>query len=133
VTPPEEAERWLAEARENLAAAHVLFEKKHFSVCAFHCQQTGELALKALLYARNQRVLGHSLVGLLSRAVNSGYPEVDAELREAAEGLDEYYISPRYPDAFDARLPSEHYTGEIAEEALKWAHQILSYVTENLP
>ena len=47
MTPREDAERWLKEARGNRANAQTLFDTKAYSQCAFHCQQSAEMALKA--------------------------------------------------------------------------------------
>jgi HEPN domain-containing protein len=132
LTPREEADRWWQQAQADLKTAHVLFENDEFGPCAFFCQQAAEKALKALLYLRGTKVFGHSLVALLARIANEGYPDAGEAVKEAATSLDEHYINPRYPDAFEQRIPAEHYTADIAEEALRWAELLMQYSGEKL-
>ncbi len=39
----------------------------------------------------------------------------------------------RYPDAFEAVIPAEYYTVEMAEEAVEWAQVVLQFVRQHLP
>ena len=115
-----------------MVTARKLLEQVEYGPCAFFCQQAAEKSLKALLYLRGIKTFGHSLVNLLARVVQTGFPEPDAALNEAALSLDEHYTTPRYPDAFKERIAAEHYTREIAEEAMEWANLLMQYSGENL-
>jgi len=84
-TPREEAERWRLQAEADLNTAQTLFENERFGPCAFFCQQAAEKALKALLYSKGIRVLGHSIVGLLGRVTEEGFPEPDEAVKAARE------------------------------------------------
>lgn len=132
MTPREEAERWWRQAEADLKTARLLFEDKEFGPCAFFCQQAAEKALKALLYLKGIKIFGHSLVGLLGRVTDQGFPEPVESVKEAADRLDKHYISSRYPDAFESQIPAEQYTAKMAEEALQWAQLLLQYSGENL-
>ena len=52
------AQQWLAESKTDLETAQLLFNEKHYNACAFYCQQSGEKAFKALLYALDERPWG---------------------------------------------------------------------------
>lgn len=132
MTPREEADRWRRQAEADLRTARRLLAAGEFGPCAFYCQQAAEKALKALLYSKGAKVFGHSLTGLLEHVINENFTEPSEAVRRAAEALDEHYISPRYPDAFEAKIPAEHYTAEMAEEAMAWAQLLLQYSGENL-
>jgi HEPN domain-containing protein len=118
--PRAEAHRWLAQARSELAFAHVgLREGFHAQAC-FHCQQSAEMALKALHYLSGARlVVGHSLVELLAALV-ARYPDL-AALRGAAARLDQLYIPTRYPNSLPGGVPSEVFSQEQAAEAIAQA------------
>jgi len=132
MTPREEAERWFTEARENLASAHDLFKKRRYGLCAFHCQQTAEIGLKAVLYSVGDRPYGHSLKIFLADIAERKQIRTDPFLEEIAEALDDYYISGRYPDAYKDTIPSKHFTEEKASEALEWAELFLQFAMTNL-
>lgn len=130
--PLSESVRWWRQAEADLKTAEALFEDDAFSACAFHAQQAAEKALKALLYLRGLRPFGHSLVALLARAAEEGYPESAESISDAASRLDKHYISARYPDAFQDQIPADYYTVELAEEALAWSRLLMQYSGANL-
>jgi HEPN domain-containing protein len=124
--PSAEAERWLAQARSELAFAQVgLRESFHAQAC-FHCQQSAEMALKALHYLGGARlVIGHSLVELLVPLAEA-HP-VLAPLRGVAARLDQLYIPTRYPNGLPGGVPAEVFSHEQAAEAIAQASQILEH------
>ncbi|MBI3764414.1 MAG: HEPN domain-containing protein [Chloroflexi bacterium] len=132
MTPREEAQRWRRQAEADLRTANKMFTNSEFGACSFYSQQAAEKSLKALLYAKGIRMFGHSLAGLLGRLTDEGFSEPDNSSREAAKALDEHYISARYPDAFESKIPDDEYTAEMAREALQWAQALMRYSGENL-
>lgn len=128
-----EAERWLKQAEDDYATADLLFKQGRYSACTFHCHQAAEKALKALLYAAGDRPWGHVLSALLERIASEGIAAPDAEVTKAVGELDKHYISARYPDAFEAVIPADYYTVEMAEEAVEWAQVIIQFVHQHLP
>jgi HEPN domain-containing protein len=118
--PKAEAERWLAQARSELAFARVGVREGFHAQACFHCQQSAEMALKALHYLAGARlVVGHSLVELLAPLLDR-YPSL-AALRRAAARLDQFYIPTRYPNGLPGGVPAEVFGPEQAEDALTQA------------
>ena len=120
--PPARAEagRWLAQARSELAFAQVGLRESFYAQACFHCQQSAEMALKALHYLAGARfVPGHSLVELLMPLVQT-HPAL-AALREAAARLDQLYIPTRYPNGLPGGVPAEVFSREQAADAIAWA------------
>jgi HEPN domain-containing protein len=127
--PKAEAERWLAQARSELAFARIGVREGFHAQACFHCQQSAEMALKALHYLGGARlVIGHSLVELLAPMVEK-YPGL-ASLRSAAARLDQLYIPTRYPNGLPGGVPAEVFSSEQAEEAVRQATQFIERVTE---
>ncbi len=126
--PASESLRWWRQAESDLKTAEVLFDEGAFDACAFHAQQAAEKAVKALLYLRGLRPFGHSVT-----ALQEGFPTPEPEVENAAVGLDKHYISARYPDAFEDKIPAEFYSYELAKEALTWTRLLLHYSGANLP
>ncbi|MBI1735251.1 MAG: HEPN domain-containing protein [Candidatus Rokubacteria bacterium] len=127
--PKAEAERWLAQARSEVAFARVGVREGFFAQACFHCQQSAEMALKALHYLGGARlVVGHSLVELLA-PLTERYP-VLAGLRAAAARLDQLYIPTRSPNGLPGGVPAEVFSKEQAEEAARQATEFIERVAE---
>ncbi len=56
----------------------------------------------------------------------------DQGLLEQAGTLDRHYIGPRYPNAFSAGAPRDHYYRRDAEEAIRFAEEILGFIKEQI-
>lgn len=122
--PKAEAERWLAQARSELAFARVGIREGFYAQACFHCQQSAERALKALHYLRGTRlVIGHSVVELLA-PLTERQPTL-ASLRDAAARLDQLYIPTRYPNGLPGGVPAEVFTKGQAAEAVTQATQFI--------
>jgi len=57
---------------------------------------------------------------------------VDGEIEQAAQLLDQYYITGRYPDALPAGAPFEFITKKQAEEAIALAALVVKRVRDEL-
>lgn len=123
-----EFDRWMAQARRNLESAVHDMESGYYEWACFKAQQAAELAVKALLRAHGVLRGGHSVLKLLETVKSELRLDVSNELMEAAAELDNYYIPPRYPDAYDEGSPYEYYTKSMAERALKEAEAIVRWV-----
>ncbi len=117
---------WFAEAESDLRAAQLLCDNGFFAKCAFHCQQAGEKAMKALLYAQAQRPRGHSVADLLTAYATLANRSPNLRVADAARHLDQHYTSTRYPDAAPM-TPSSHYQLYEAEESLDNAQTLVDY------
>jgi HEPN domain-containing protein len=87
--PKAEAQRWLAQARSDLAYAELGAREGYHAQACFMCQQAAEKALK----------------GLRDR-----FPLLSG-LREAAQQLDQYYVPTRYPNGLPGGVPAERAVG----------------------
>jgi HEPN domain-containing protein len=109
-----DARRWLRQAEEQLAVAEWDAQGQFWAPACFHCQQAGELAVKAILIRQGERNLHvHSVLGLARRA--AAYEPSLRSLESDARRLDRYYIGTRYPNGLDAS--SELFDAAAFEEA----------------
>lgn len=126
----EEAQRWLAEAEEDVAVARVLMESRHFSHACFHAQQAGEKAMKSLLCLCNvEEPWGHSVSKLIEEG--STYDPALMDLFQAGTILDRYYIPTRCPNGLPTgSLPSKSFHAADAQEAIRLAQTIIRRVQQ---
>jgi HEPN domain-containing protein len=125
-----EATRWRRQASEDLKTAQILFDSQRYGPCAFFCQQAAEKMLKAVIYNAEEKPWGHSVPSLLDQACAILQIEPGKAPAAEAEGLDEHYIRPRYPDARSG--VEDAYDRETAEDALRQARVVCAFVEEIL-
>ena len=134
MTRPEarsEAERWLAQAENDLAFAEHGLALGFYAQACFLAQQVAEKAAKAVHYGRGARVvMGHSVDGLLE-ALDALGPEVEA-LRSGAKELDQHYVPTRYPNGLPGNVPFRAYTEEQARRSLGHARAVVSFARRTL-
>lgn len=125
-----EAERWFHQAFYDLKAARWNVEGGFFSTVCFLAQQSGEKALKALLYAkggRRQALFTHSLVEMVNAAQKLKVGGMD-KLITPARALDLHYIPSRYPNGLPGGYPHAFYDRQEAQMAIEAAEQILGVI-----
>jgi HEPN domain-containing protein len=89
--PRAEGRRWIEQARNDLDFARYAMQGGYHHQARFVSQQCAAKALKALHYADGaRRVIGHSGVGLLGRALGR-HPEL-ASLNDLVAELDLFYV-----------------------------------------
>ncbi len=122
-------QRWLRQARADLAAAKDSMATGHHEWACFQAQQAAEKALKALLLQQGRTtVVSHSLVDLVQEAAR--YHPSLAGLMQEAKALDAFYLPTRYPNALvSEKAPAEYYSREDAQRCLSCAESILSAAT----
>lgn len=124
---------WLEESRADLETARILLSAKRFSAAAFHSQQAGEEALKALLIYLRHSPWAHSLGELLDQIEEDGtIATLPQDVRDAAVRLDLHYLAARYPDAVPSGRPSRYYTESIAKEAVRCATLVVNFARQQL-
>ncbi|MCS7252268.1 MAG: HEPN domain-containing protein [Thermoflexus sp.] len=69
---------------------------------------------------------GHALTRMLQALQDAGL-EVDPNLLDAAKILDKFYVPTRYPNGLPEGAPTEFYTREEADHALRCAAQVLRF------
>lgn len=117
---------WWVQAQADLRHARYALEGSHYEWACFAAQQAAEKGIKALFEHRGARVTGHVLTRMLQALQDIGV-EVDPTLLEAAKVLDKFYIPTRYPNSLVEGAPTEFYTRQEAEHALRCAEQILRF------
>lgn len=85
--------------------------------------------MKALLYARGEKVIGHSVAELYKRAI-----EHDRGLEEFknVSGLDKYYIPTRYPNGLPGGVPYEAFDEVDATRAIELASEVVESIRARL-
>ena len=124
--PKDEARRWILQAENDLGAARFSMGGGYHAQACFLAQQSSEKALKALVYLGGARsVLGHSTRELVETLL-ARYPDLERH-REMASRLDQYYITPRYPNSLPGTnlAPFQVFTEGQAQEAVEGAERIL--------
>jgi HEPN domain-containing protein len=121
------ADDWWRQAQNDLKFARAARREKFYSQCCFICQQGAEKVLKSVLLKRGARaIFTHSLVKLCDML------KIDGTLKEAAQTLDQYYVSGRYPDGLPAGAPFEMFNASHAKTALDAAKKIFAAAKEAL-
>lgn len=116
-------EKWLDKARDDILWAKASSKEEIYYGACFSAQQSAEKALKAYLLFKNinpRRI--HDLSGLIEECI-----ELDKDfekLLDQAATLAGYYIETRYPDIGEFM----GYSKEQAEEAVKFAEEIVDFV-----
>ncbi len=122
------ANDWLKQAKRDLKQARVLKKNKGYEWACFLAQQSAEKALKGLHLFLGQEAWGHTISKLLTE-LPIGFPK---ELIDKAKILDSFYIPTRYPNGFPEGAPYEHYGRTQAEEAIKYASEIIKFVSSKM-
>lgn len=118
---------WFREAIDDFEVAQELFKLGRWSKVCFFSHQASEKALKALMikklgiYVRTRSV--RKLLTEIGKRIN-----LPRELIEKWSKLDRYYVPTRYPNAWPALAPFEHYDREDAGQALKMAEELINCV-----
>jgi HEPN domain-containing protein len=128
----EEVEAWWREAEKDRRLAQSIFEQEDYNHSAFLCEQAAQKALKALLRGLSRNAWGHKLKELLEAAYAWLSQPIPGEMEQAAESLGEHYTGARYPGVLSPQAPSEFYTLEMAQEALRQCDQIMNMVKARL-
>ena len=123
--PREEACRWLGQANNDLSFARVGLREGYYAKSCFLAQQAAQKVLKAVRYARGDRVvLGHSVWDQL-RVLASDFPKL-AIHQDSARQLDLLYVPTRYPNSLPAGAPFEVFSAEQAKGAVELANRVFA-------
>lgn len=125
----DEYDRWYQTAEHNLTSARVLADAGSHDLACFHAEMAAQLVIKGLLHGIGARDKGHDLVGLGKALAGAIGAELPAELQAGLRSLSRHYIATRYPDAYPAGTPGEHYGTEDADTALLEAEAVMEFVS----
>lgn len=122
------AKIWLEKAKDDLSWAEDSFADGYFGNVCFICQQITEKALKSYLFSKKQTLVRtHHLPALNTRCKE--FDKDFSQLKDAVNTLTNYYTDTRYPDIWDY---SRFQDKKLAEEALKFAEQVLNFISERI-
>ncbi len=120
-----EVSLWLEMAKTDLGVAKHLYETYHpqpLEVICYHCQQSAEKAIKALIISKGApggMPKLHDLSFLLNQVKR--LVSIDEHIYDCADALTPYGVSVRYPN--ELFIEKRH-----AEKAIQMADTILSWV-----
>lgn len=120
--------RWILFSKRTLSSARGDLERGDYNWACFKSQQAAEFAVKALLRGLGMPSYGHSISRLLT-GVSSAL-KCDDKIIQAAKALDKHYVPTRYPSAWVEGSPDEYYTKKDAEDAIRFAEDIMSWVED---
>jgi len=116
---------WFDFAVYDLKAAKWDLKGKIYTSSCYASQQAAEKSLKALLLSKGKIIPKvHSLDRLISELKKAGVKTLG--IKKAAQLLDKYYISTRYPGQFGG--PEGLYSQEDAVSAISAAEKILNTI-----
>jgi len=116
---------WLKQADADLRHARNAERSHDFEWACFAAQQSAEKALKALFLRLGMEAWGHTVSVLLGNLPPS--TGADEALLNRARMLDKHYIPTRYPNGFDSGAPTDFYTSEEAQQAIRNAEDIIEF------
>lgn len=125
ITNKDWANYWLEDSKRDLKSAEYLFQEKLYEKAVYHCQQSVEKAVKAVLICFGVYEKTHYVANFLRREVGKRnvkeYAKKLNEIIKIAEELEPHVSFSRYPGVSRGKvwLPSKEYTREIVENALK--------------
>jgi len=121
---------WFRQAKRDLEQAIDSKNAGRHEWACFAAQQSAEKAVKALHLYFNQEAWGHIIAKLLVEITQ--IVPVPQDLIEKARVLDNFYIPARYPNGHPEGAPFEHYGPLQSEVAIRYASEILEFVSSKM-
>ncbi len=120
------ARRFLLRAKADMETAQILLSNGKHADCAYHCQQVGEKAGKAVLILEGRFARDHVISHHLERLKVKGLEKIVLDVKS----LEKHWVKTRYPEPLDRKIwdPLEGYTKKDAEEALKRAGAVFGAI-----
>lgn len=128
---PRRFKDWLMQAESDLKHARGSITIEDYNWACFAAQQASEKALKALYDFLGGEGWGHTITKLL-KELPADKVKINQELLKKAVYLDKFYIPTRYPNGFESGASCDYYMDKEAEEAVKYAEDILSFVNAQI-
>ncbi len=122
---PNRSRDWFAQAGRDLDQARSSKSEGRHEWACFAAHQAAEKAVKALHLKLGQEAWGHVTARLLTELPDPP-PE---EIIDKARVLDNFYIPTRYPNGHPAGAPYEHYGSIQSEEAIRYAGEIIKFIS----
>lgn len=116
---------WWVQAKADLRHAENSRRDETYEWACFAAHQAAEKALKAVFEKRRQKVWGHTLTFVLQALQDQ--VDVPTDLFDQAKILDKHYIPTRYPNSLEQGAPTEFYTKQEADDAIRYSKEILQF------
>ncbi|MBN2028699.1 HEPN domain-containing protein [bacterium] len=116
---------WYRQAEADLNHARHALKDGDYDWSCFAAQQAAEKAIKAVFQKRSMEAWGHTLTVLVGNL--QSVTEVPDSIIRGARILDKHYIPSRYPNGFDSGAPTDFYTREESQNAIRIAEDILEF------
>ncbi|MCD5416188.1 HEPN domain-containing protein [Candidatus Bipolaricaulota bacterium] len=116
---------WWVQAEADLRHAENARRDGTYEWACFAAHQAAEKALKAVFEQRGQKVWGHTLTFVLQALQEQ--VDVPPDLFNRAKILDKHYIPTRYPNSLEQGAPTEFYTKQEADDAIRYSEEILQF------
>ena len=120
------ARDWFRQATRDLEIAERLMDLGYYEWSCFVAQQAAEKAVGALYRFLGSEVWGRSVSRLLEQLPENYRAPKD--LIDKAKELDRHYGPTRYPNFHSEGAPSDYYTRDDAERAIKYARMVIEFV-----
>jgi HEPN domain-containing protein len=122
---------WLKMAERDLGFAELGAASGYHEGAAFHAQQCAAKAAKALFQPSHGAVREHAITEIVRQL--PGSVNVPAEILNAAQRLDDVYLTSRYPDEFASGNPSDYFNEKDSRELIAYGKQILEWCRSQIP
>jgi len=119
---------WFNQSLKDLEQAKISLKHKRYEWACFASHQAAEKAIKSLHLHLGEEVWGHTIEKLLKELPF----RISQKLIDKAKVLDSFYIPTRYPNGFPEGAPYQHYGKLQAEEAIKYAKEIIEFVRSKM-
>lgn len=126
----QEIKSWLRLAETDLSVAQHLFQSYYpqpYEIICYHCQQSAEKAIKAIIIANGAKgglPKLHDLSFLLNQIKNA--VKIDEKYYDYADTLTPYGVAVRYPNELCLEKRHAKEALQIAGEILDWAKDVIS-------
>jgi HEPN domain-containing protein len=120
----------MRQAEADLRHAKNSLNAGDYDWACFAAHQAAEKAVKAVFQKLHLDAWGHTVSVLLANL--PAQMKVPKGLVEYAKKLDKHYIPARYPNGFESGAPTDFYTKDEAEAAIKMAEEILGFCKSHL-
>jgi HEPN domain-containing protein len=122
---------WFRQAEADLRHARNAQVDGDFEWSCFAAQQAAEKALKAVFLKFGMDAWGQTLTALIGNFPPEAVQPPDT-LVDFARMLDKHYIPTRYPNGFDSGAPTDFYTNEEAQNAIRYAEALLDFSRDQI-
>ncbi len=122
---------WFRQAEADLRHARNSLEDGDFEWSCFAAQQAAEKALKAVFQRLGMDAWGHTVTALIGNLPDA-VAQPSETLVNYARILDKHYIPTRYPNGFASGAPTDFYTKEEAQNAIRNAEAILEFCRDQI-